>query len=86
MTPKHCMAWTFASHNGGAVQGHLAPEGRGSGRDYCGAVNMTRCHDKVRSAGEMLNICDLKAAYEKEGTRPATARSIIFWPGMAGVS
>jgi transposase len=42
---------------------------------------------KAAGAGEMLNIHDLKAAYEKRsGTRPATARSITCCTGMAGVS
>ena len=35
---------------------------------------------KAAGAGEMLNIHDIKAAYA------ATARSIIFWPGIAGAS
>jgi hypothetical protein len=41
---------------------------------------------KAAGAGELLNIHDLKAAYGPSGTRPATARSIIFLPGMAGAS
>ena len=40
-----------------------------------------------RRAGEMLNIHDLKAAYEQAiGTEPATAQSITFWPGIAGAN
>ena len=42
---------------------------------------------KAAGAGEILNIHDIKAAYEKAiGHEPATARSIIFSPGMAGAS
>jgi hypothetical protein len=42
---------------------------------------------KAAGAGEMLNIHDLKAAYETAmGTQPATARFIIFSAGMAGAS
>ena len=42
---------------------------------------------KAAGSGEMLNIHDIKAAYEKAmGTKPATAPSIIFWAGMAGAS
>jgi hypothetical protein len=42
---------------------------------------------KTAGAGEMLNIHDLKAAYEKpSGMRPATARSTTFCIGMAGAS
>jgi transposase len=57
--------------------------------------NMTVAEEKVllarfakaAGAGEMLNIHDLKAAYERpSGMQPATARSTIFWLGMAGAS
>ncbi|HKD25993.1 MAG TPA: helix-turn-helix domain-containing protein [Xanthobacteraceae bacterium] len=57
--------------------------------------NMALCQEKallarfskVAGAGEMLNIHDLKAVMNRRsGTRPATARSIISWPGMAGAS
>src|ERR1700682_1897849 len=42
---------------------------------------------KPAGAGEMLNIHDLKAAYEKAiGHETSKARSIIFWPGTAGAS
>ena len=42
---------------------------------------------KAAGAGEMLNIHDLKAATKRpSGTKPVTARSIIFWLGMAGAS
>jgi transposase len=41
---------------------------------------------KAAGAGEMLNIHDLKAAYEKAIGHETTARSTIFWPGMAGAS
>ena len=42
---------------------------------------------KAAGAGEMLNIHDLKAAYEQAiGNRTATAQSITFWPGMAGAN
>ena len=57
--------------------------------------NMTVANEKAllarfaraAGAGELLNIHDLKAAYERRsGTRPARARSTIFFPGMAGAS
>jgi predicted ArsR family transcriptional regulator len=42
---------------------------------------------KAAGAGEMLNIHDLKAAYEKAmGTRPATARFITSCTDTAGAS
>ena len=42
---------------------------------------------KAAGAGEMLNIHDLKATTKRpSGTKPARARSIIFWPGTAGAS
>lgn len=42
---------------------------------------------KAAGAGEMVNIHDLKAAYEKRSdTEPAIARSIMFWPDTAGAS
>jgi len=42
---------------------------------------------KAAGTGEMLNIHDLKGAYEMPlGTKPARARSIIFWRGTAGAS
>ena len=42
---------------------------------------------KRAGGGEMLNIHDLKAAYEQAfGTPPATAPSIIFCTGTAGAN
>ena len=42
---------------------------------------------KAAGAGEILNIHDLKAAYEKAiGHRSATARSITCCTGTAGAS
>jgi hypothetical protein len=42
---------------------------------------------KAAGAGEMLNIHDLKAAYEKRsGTKPATALSIISCTDTAGAN
>jgi hypothetical protein len=41
---------------------------------------------KAAGAGEMLNIHDLKVAYEKAIGHETRAQSIIFWPGTAGAS
>jgi transposase len=42
---------------------------------------------QAAGAGEMLNIHELKAAYEKGSvTKPATAQSTISWHGTAGAS
>jgi hypothetical protein len=41
---------------------------------------------KMAGAGEMLNIHDLKAAYENRCTQPATAQSTVSCIGTAGAS
>jgi len=42
---------------------------------------------KTAGAGELLNIHDLKAAYEKAiGHATSNRRCTIFWPGTAGAS
>ena len=42
---------------------------------------------QAAGAGEMLNIHDLKAAYEKAiGHETSKSTSIILWPGTAGAS
>ena len=45
------------------------------------------CFAKAAGAGELLNIHDLKAAYEQAiGHQTSNSTVYISWPGMAGVS
>jgi len=72
--------------DGGGIKA-LKPKPIGGKHDADRGKSSARVLARAAGAGKMLNIhVSRRPMNRRSGIRPATARSTIFWPGMASVN